>query len=357
MTRTTKVALATTLFLLFAPTSLYARRAPDWVDGTSKKYPEPRYFIGVGAVSLEKGGKKQVRAWAADRARAEIAKTIRTQVEVTTRAERQVTAPGQKRSQPVEARSVLSEVVVALASEVLEGVEVKEYYKDRKGKMIYALAVLDRPKAARGLQDRVARHKEIMLVEMEDGSRYQREGRPLMALRHYNRALRESREVANLNELIGILKPTGPYLVSEMARTEADIMRIMRGLRRQLRFTVEVTGPAAGVRNYLIQGLAVGGYVTRGAKSASGLRTYELKGITDLTYRGTMKMGPDLTVHIYQADLDLEVVDPQTDEIVGTVEWSAIANEKQIAMAQKSAVRALGRLVRDQAADRLADVL
>lgn len=357
MKRVTKIVLAGVLLIFISPSTVYARKAPEWVDGSSKKYPAPQYFIGVGAVSLDKGGKKQRRGWAADRARAEIAKTIRAQVEVTTRAERQVTAPGQKRGRPVEARSVLSEVVVALASEALEGVEIKGYYRDKKAKTLYALAVLDRPKAARGLEDRVVRHKEILLLEMEDGRRYQQEGRPLLALRHYSRALRESKEVANLNELIGILKPTGPYRVSEMARTEADIIRIMRGLRRQLRFTVEVTGAASGVRNYLIQGLAVGGYVTRGGQPAPGLKTYQLKGTTDLTYRGTMKMGPDLTVHIYQADLDLEVIDPQTDEIVGAVEWSAIANERQIAMAQKSAVRALGRMVRNQAADRLADVL
>lgn len=346
----TKIALASALLLLVWPSTLYARKVPDWVDGTSKKYPSPQFFIGVGAVSLDKGGKKQRRTWAGDRARAEIAKTIRTQVEVRSQAERVVAAPGQARSQ-------FGEVVVAMASEVLEGVEIKEYYKDKKRKALYALAVLDRPQAARRLEDRVAHHKEILLVEMEDGRRFQEADRPLLAIRHYNRALGESRAVTDLSELIAILKPTGPYRVAEEARYQADITRIIRRLREQLRFTVEVAGPASRVRYYLVQGLTKGGFVAKEGKFSKGVRTYRLVGSTDLTYRGTMKMGPDLTVHIYQADLDLEVIDPQTDELIGAIDWAAVANERQIAMAQKSAIRALGKLVRDQAADRLADVL
>ncbi len=52
------------------------------MDGASKKYSAPRYFIGVGSASLDKGGEKQKRKWAANRARAEIAKIIRSEVKV-----------------------------------------------------------------------------------------------------------------------------------------------------------------------------------------------------------------------------------------------------------------------------------
>ena len=112
------------------------------------------------------------------------------------------------------------------------------------------------------------------------------------------------------------------------------------------------------MRGYLIQGLAGSGY-TVGA--ASGPNAYELKGTTDVTYKGTINMGEgdadDMIMQIYQADLDLEIFDPTSGETLGSLSWSASMNEKSAALAEKSAVRALGRYVQDTVAERLANLL
>lgn len=350
------------LFILLAavvlmPSVGHARRGPDWIDGMSKKYPEPQYFIGVGAVPMDKGGKKQQLQMAGDRARAEIAKTLRTKVSVETVAERTVKGETAGRKRTSEGTSTQRDLVRASASEILDGVEIKEYHRDKKSQMLYALAILDRMKAARRLEDSASVIKGELLAEMEVAESLQTENRLLPAIGHYNKALALAGQTRRIAELIGVLKPAGPSPFAGAANYEADINRIIMGLRKRIRFTVDVKGPASNVRGYVIQGLAKAGYISKSDGGSGGVQTYKLECLTDLTYRGTIDMGRDMVMQIYQADLDMEVQDPNTKETVGMLTWSVSANEKTGEMAEKSAVRALGRLVQDQIADKMATLL
>ena len=177
-----------------------AKQRPQWIDGSSTKYPAPRYFIGVGAVPMDKGGKNQQLTWAGDRARAEIAKTLRSKVESTTTAYRRVATTSRR----PETTSAQTDIVMASTNEVLEGVEIKSYYRDKSSRMLYALAVLDRTKAARKLKNEVDNIKRSMLTEMEEGGGYQEQNEILMAIRHYNRARHMSEEINSKNERIGV---------------------------------------------------------------------------------------------------------------------------------------------------------
>jgi hypothetical protein len=345
----TNALLAIVAVLFIIPSSGFAKSKPDWVDGESKQYPSPRYFIGVGAVSFDKGGKKQQMGWAGDRARAEIAKTLRTTVQVTTRAERKV--EGEK------GVSTQQDVVTASANEVLEGVEIKEYYRNEKERMLYALAVLDRVKAAKRIEDKLTQIKSNMIEELDEAGRLQEDARLLPSISHYQKAHDLTNEARQVEELLGILKPVGFTQDPEMASRAASIKKIMYELRRKVSFQVSVEGPASKVNGYLIQGLSKAGYVIGNAGAESGSHTYDLKGTTDVTSRGSIDMGEGMDMQIFQADLDLEVIDSTKGETLGTLSWSASANEKTAEMAEKSAVRALGRYVQDNIAERLANIL
>lgn len=362
------IALTVLALFTFIPSTLHARRAPDWISGTSGKYPAPRYFIGVGAVSMEKGGKNQQPEWAGDKARAEIAKTLRTEVSVEERAERTIESERKGRGREIKGTSRLVDVITASASEILEGAEIKEYHRDKKAKMLYALAVLDRHQAARRLAGKAARIKEDLLAEVLAAEGLEKENRILPAIGRYNKALSLAGDLTKINEMIDVLEPAGPSPFTDAANHAANMKRIIQGLRGKIRFAVEVTGPAAGIKTYLAQGLSKAGYVTgaatlphppplEGGGKGNGVKHYRLVGTTALTYRGTIAMGEEMLMQIYQADLDLEVVDPATNETAGTLTWSASANEKEAPMASMSAVRALGRLVGDQIAERLANIL
>jgi hypothetical protein len=349
------IPLALLCIVLVLPTSSHAKSRPDWVDGTSSKYPSPRYFIGVGGVQFDKGGRRQQMEWAGDRARAEIAKTLKANVKVETRAERTVegTTKGSKaRSTGV---SKQTDVVSTSAREVLEGVEIKQYYTDKKDRMLYALAVLDRVEASKRLEQRITKTKSDLLAELDEAGRLQKDDRLLPAIGHYQKALALSGEASALEDLMGVLKPTGYRMDPEIAGRATNIRKLIWELRRKIRFTVNVEGPALGVRSYLVQGLTGAGYAVGG--KAAGPHAYDLKGTTDLTYKGTINMGKGMDMQIYQADLDLEITDPSSGETLGSLTWSASMNEKTAAMAEKNAVRALGRYVKDTVGERLANLL
>jgi len=340
---------------LLPPLASQARGRPDWVDGASSKYPSPRYFIGVGGVQLDKGGHRQQMEWAGDRARAEIAKTLRANVKVETRAERTVEGTKQGSRARTTGVSKQTDVVSTSAREVLEGVEIKEYYRDKKDRMLYALAVLDRVKAAKRLEQQITKTKSDLLAELDEAGRLSKDERLLPAIGHYQKALALSGEASTLEELMGVLKPAGYRMDPEITGRATNIRKLIWELRRRISFNVSVEGPASGVRSYLVQGLTGAGYAVGG--KAKGPHAYDLKGITDLTYKGTINMGEGMDMQIYQADLDLEITDPASGETIGSLTWSASMNEKTAAMAEKNAVRALGRYVKDTVGDRLANLL
>ncbi len=348
------VVLIIALLVLAAPAD--ARRRPGWVDGVSKQYPAPEYFTGVGAAPYDKGGKKQVRSWAADRARAELAKTIRTEVRVVTRTDRDVASAPTRRGQKTTATARRQDMVLAIAGEVLEGVEIKATYRDKRDRMFYALAVLDRMAAARRLTKRAERQKAIVSAEMDAAAGFQQEGRLLLAIHHYRMAQDAARELTEIRELVNILKP-GPATYEAIDSYEAKLQTIIAGLQKQVRFTVEVAGPAAGVRSQLVAGLARAGYITR-RSPAKGITTYRLVCQSDLTPRGTIDMGGEkMTLPIYEAELVCETIDAATDESVGAIDWRASGNAKTVAAAKKDALRQLGDLVKKRIADRLVEIM
>lgn len=348
------VCLLTSVFLS-SPSQ--ARRVPDWLEGTSSKYPEPRYFIGVGSVPLGLGGERQQMDRAGDKARAEIAKILRSDIEVETRSERVVTGTSVRRSKDQASKSLQSEVVRASAGEILEGVEIKQYHRDKRSKMLYALAVLDRMEAAKRIEKAATLTKERLLAEMDVGDAMQAERRFLPAISHFRKAIDLATALRRQNELIGVMKPTGLSSLDNAPNYEVDIAKIIGGIKDNIRFTVNVSGPGEKVRLYIIQGLSAAGYTARAEDRKADAAVYQLNCVTDVTYKGTIDMGEDMLMQIYQADLDIEVIDPSTKEIIGTLTWSVSANEKSAGLAEKSAVRALGRHIQDEIADRIATML
>ena len=209
------ISILVLTLLILSVSDAWAKRRPEWIDGASKKYPEPQFFIGVGSVPLGKGGKRQQMEWAGDSARAEIAKTIKSEVTVTTRSQR--TVGGAK------AGSTQTDVVQTSARQLLEGVEIKEYYRDKRDRILYALAVLDRYKAAKNLGKRAQRIKQDIVSEGDAAGEMKDEKRLLNALSHYERALAMAGEITEVEDLIGILKPAGAPTLMEAPYHEPTI--------------------------------------------------------------------------------------------------------------------------------------
>jgi hypothetical protein len=116
---------------------------PDWVSGSAADYPKAAFLSGVGE------GPTQEKA--ADKARAEIAKTFSLEIQSVSQSSAREVTDGVKTSFSQD----VSEDVRAVTAKVIEGVEIAKYARDEEG-VHYALAVLDRGHSLSVFRDRLA---------------------------------------------------------------------------------------------------------------------------------------------------------------------------------------------------------
>lgn len=119
---------------------------PAWVDGIDERYTNDRYLTGVGQADTLDTAK--------DRARADLAKNFKVAIEdVSTDTQRFSSGDG---GQDGKLAQDVSRDLVTRTDQVLRGAQVAEIWQDDKSQRYYALAAIERTKAARGLRDELA---------------------------------------------------------------------------------------------------------------------------------------------------------------------------------------------------------
>jgi len=127
--------------------SVAVAQQPEWISGKSKKYPDQVYITGVGGGATREAAESQ--------ARANIGRVFRVDLKSTfqvTRQEEMQQKEGRTSSEIKE--KTVAKVDVGL-TKTLEGTEIAEVWKDQSNKTFYALAVLERQKAAQILEERI----------------------------------------------------------------------------------------------------------------------------------------------------------------------------------------------------------
>lgn len=126
-----------------------APSTPDWVNGTSVKYPSSQYLIGRGAASTTEQ--------AQERARADLAKIFQVAVAVegedvqTFSRSSSDAAPGGQYEQRTAQR------ITTRTEQIVRGIRVAELWQDPVTKEHHALAVLQRLQAANALREEINR--------------------------------------------------------------------------------------------------------------------------------------------------------------------------------------------------------
>lgn len=130
-----------------AATSKGVRDKPDWIDGPSARYPNENYLVGRGqAVNIDE---------AKDRARADLAKTFEVAIAEQTRDIQTFTRQTGDGDTQVSSRQDLSRQIATRTEQVVRGIDIADLWHDPLSKNQYALAVLDRNKAARALREQI----------------------------------------------------------------------------------------------------------------------------------------------------------------------------------------------------------
>ncbi|MDI6757399.1 MAG: LPP20 family lipoprotein [Endomicrobiia bacterium] len=151
--------LAAAALLIFAVVMrLFA--APEWLSGQSRRYPSENFILGVGAGSTIDSAR--------DAARAEIAKVFRVAVEQTTleTASERSSATVSGRLNTVFSVGVEQKTASRVADTVV-GAEVAQVWYDKKGKVYWALAVLDKAKYRRELSMKAVAAEEKVMKSLE----------------------------------------------------------------------------------------------------------------------------------------------------------------------------------------------
>ena len=128
---------------------------PDWLDGSSKKYPSVAYIIGTGSsLSLDD---------AKNRARAEIAKVFEVAVteQSTDNLQYLSDAKGTQLSERIE-RDTTSRT-----SKILHGVEIVDSWQEPQNGRFHALAVLHRGRTANSLRQQIQELDQATATHIE----------------------------------------------------------------------------------------------------------------------------------------------------------------------------------------------
>jgi len=191
------------------PDGSAARPRPEWAgDGVPASYPPELYLTGVG--SAEQGGKNDYKtlAMAEDRARAELAKSIRVRVQSEfDNAARLVTESASGKTATLQDRNETTDRIRSRADVELEGVHVVDRWFDRPSGTYWALAALERTTAGRRLLDRMEQLRRQSAVDRELGQGFANEGQRVQGAAYLQRAAGAVYAVLNLRAQLSAIAP------------------------------------------------------------------------------------------------------------------------------------------------------
>ncbi len=273
---------------------------PDWVTGQSSKYERQRYLVGRG-----QGGDLDM---AKDRARADLAKNFDVQVTERTEDIQQFEATKDGEAATSRLEESASRKLTTHTDQLLQGAEIAELWQDPETKTFYALAVLSRTKASRGLRkeiqglDEATRHSVRSAQASDD---------PLVKVAFASRALATQTERERLEKTLRVVDRLGHGVPSDQnaasLRVDRDellqrIQIVARGSERGYDHTEDLVGSA----------LVSAGF----AGGDDNEPDYELKGLL-LFDEPRIREG----VHWVVGTLEITLLSAKSQQARGTKRW------------------------------------
>ncbi|HWP83065.1 MAG TPA: LPP20 family lipoprotein [Bacteroidota bacterium] len=140
-----RIRFSALALVMIAHTALAQR--PEWIGGKSRAYPDGQFIVGVGSGSTREAAESQ--------ARANIGRVFRVDIKSSIRVTRQEDLQSKSGSTTGElTERAVAKVDIGL-TKTLEGTEIADVWQEPSGKTYYALAVLEREKAATILSERI----------------------------------------------------------------------------------------------------------------------------------------------------------------------------------------------------------
>jgi hypothetical protein len=221
---------------------------PDWIAGSSAKYPPAHFLTGEGeAGSL---------AVARDRARADLAKTF--SVKVSEHSE-DVASYQKSGAGATDNTLDVSRRIATQTTKLLHGVRIADTWRDPATQTYYALAVLPRTKAAAALREQIAELDAATRGWLE---RARNSGDLVAKITAASRAVGAQTKRARLQNELRVVDITGadsapPWNLGQLRADQAALLA-------RLNVTAAARGQSAGKLETLLQGaLSKAGFTVR----------------------------------------------------------------------------------------------
>jgi len=313
------------------------RPEPDWVAGTSERYPSGQYLLGRG----QGGTPEQAR----ERARADLAKSVTVTVQSRSQQRQSFRSDGGGRDDGPETELAVSREIVTGTDTLLRGAEIVDQWADRESASHHALAALDRGRLAQSLRERI----RSLDAATESHLRQARGAEALLPrIAAASRAVASQRERRRLATTLGAIAPTGQGVAPrwQLEQLAADRDELLSRLRIQPR--VSDDGSDGALHSLLASALSRAGFSVAGEEADTASEAA-------YTARARFEGGePSRREGWYWARgrLQVSLVGPD-GAVLGTRRWPVKASATDAETARRRALDEIGRILDSELRDTL----
>jgi hypothetical protein len=323
------------------PSEPFAAQKPDWVEGTSKKYPDSQYLIGVGS-----GDTRQA---AEDSAYGAISRVFHTEISQKTEEWEKFLQEDTGRKTTTSRTVTIDQLTQVSTKKVLEGVKITDAWEDEKEKRVYALAVMDRAHTTAILRDRIqSLDAEAQELVKRAGQREDK----IQTVRNLRAAVKALllREVYNAE--LRIVSPSARGIPPAVGLSTVN-QDLRKFLMTEINIGVEVAGPHGGeIRTALLEGLTQRGFSVAGADGGKA-------DSQDVLVRGKIEFQPvpNPQFKFIRWTAEFELVEKQSGKVFGSILKSGREGHLNLSEAENRSAKAIQEEMKKELTTRLAGFL
>ena len=326
-------------------------RSPDWILGQPIRYPSSFYIIGVGSAPTRAGISEALKAASAS-ARIEIAQTIETQIDhveewVVESSSTREYRPGKPGWALEVEQSSLNSFTRTSTDQIIQGIELKEKYRDEERQTLYVLAVLDKVETGQRLVKEVGKLGEQVSLLRAQAQKIEAEGDLLTAVRLLRQALNFSLKADVLKRQLSVIQPQSLRDYSA-AHTSARIAARLTELLLEFEFYVAVD-EAGLIEDAIHEALAGTDFNVR-MKAAADSTGLTLWGRVDTRWDKypALSGAGEAELQVCRTYLGLKIVDNRTGRIVGQANLRANSNASDRERARERALMLLSQQILEE---------
>lgn len=302
---------------------------PDWLAGDTQRYQESEFLMGRGEGDTLEAAK--------DRARADLAKIFSVSVAEESSDVRVFSSGGNTggdEQKQDRTQTNISRALNTRTDQIMQGVQIAEFWQDPATHHHFALAVLRRAPAAMSLRQEINRLDDATRHDLE---RARNAGDLLDKISAASQALDAQRERVAYQKSLKVVDRTGQGMPSDwtVERLRADLDDLLKRVRIGVRVNDDATGQL---------GKAVsGGIAATGFTETKENPDYMVDAALDLADLGRREGW-----HWMTGALEVKLYENTSGRVRGTQRWAIKASGQEAVLARQRAMEQVDQILKKE---------